>query len=173
MIFTVDRHSVTEGDIVEVRWDCTGAQDVKLTLDNGFKATAIPLEVVGAKKFRLNRSKGRTCLTIAAVVEGKIYRKKLHVRVRKLKAVRAETVDDRGRSMNVFRRFWQTLVTKWRSLRAQFRLAYQQMPEKKQFAVKTLCLIMLVTLLAILFPKIYSVGLLLVSLYLCWIIIKK
>lgn len=173
MIFTIDCHSVTEGEIVEVCWDCTGAQDVRLTLDNGFKATALPLEISGTKKFRLNRSKGRTSLTIAAVVEGKIYRKKLYVRVKKLKAVKAETVDDRGRSMNALRRFWQSVVTKWRNFRVRFRLVYQQMPSEKQFATKTLGIILLVTLLSLFFPKLYSLGLLLVSLYLLRILIKK
>lgn len=173
MIFTIDRHSVTEGDIVEVRWNCQGAQDVKLTLDNGFKATSIPLELEGTKKFRLNRSNGLTCLTITTIVEGKVFHKKLRVRVKKLKAVKAETIDDRGRSLGPLRRFWQNVVTKCSNFKAKFRLAFRQMPAQKQLATKALFIIMLVTLLAIFFPKIYSFGLLVVALYLCWVIIKR
>ena len=62
MTFTTDRTTVTEGEIVEVRWDCPGAESVDLTIDNGYKTSVIPLEIGGSKRFRLHRSKGRTRL---------------------------------------------------------------------------------------------------------------
>ena len=99
MIFEIDRHTVTEGDVVEVKWDCTGSEQTVLTLDNGFRATEIPLEPSGTKRFRLNRSKGRTHLTIAVTMGGKTYRKKIAVRVKKMPTMKAETVDHRGRKV--------------------------------------------------------------------------
>ena len=33
---SVDKTTVTEGDIVEMRWSCQNADSVELTLDNGF-----------------------------------------------------------------------------------------------------------------------------------------
>ena len=70
MIFTTDRTSLTEGEVITINWDCKSAERTELTIDNGYKATIIPLEVTGEKRFRLNRSKGRTRLTITAWVNG-------------------------------------------------------------------------------------------------------
>ena len=93
MTFNIDRRTVTEGDVVELTWQCDGAESVTLTIDNGYRSTDIPLEISGTKRFRLNRSKGRTHLTIAVTMAGKVYRKKIDVRVKKMPTVRAETVD--------------------------------------------------------------------------------
>ena len=82
MTFDVDRTTVTEGDVVEVRWDCSGADRVELKIDNGYKASVLPLDITGTKRFRLNRSKGRTRLTITAHVGGKKYSKTLKVRIK-------------------------------------------------------------------------------------------
>ena len=60
MTFEVDRTSVVEGDIVEITWDCSGADRVELKIDNGFKATVLPLETAGSKRFHHRRRKGRT-----------------------------------------------------------------------------------------------------------------
>ena len=38
MIFTADRTSLAEGDIIGITWDCSGADSVNLTIDNGYKA---------------------------------------------------------------------------------------------------------------------------------------
>ena len=68
MTFNIDRRTVTEGDVVELTWQCDGAESVTLTIDNGYRQTDIPLEISGTKRFRLNRSKGRTHLTIAVTM---------------------------------------------------------------------------------------------------------
>ena len=47
MTFDIDRRTVTEGDVVEVKWQCDEAESVKLTIDNGYRSTDIPLETSG------------------------------------------------------------------------------------------------------------------------------
>ena len=37
MIFNIDRRTVTEGDVVELTWQCDGAESVTLTIDNGYR----------------------------------------------------------------------------------------------------------------------------------------
>lgn len=113
MTFTTDKHTVTEGDIVEVRWDCPGADSAELTIDNGYKTTNLPLELSGSKRFRLHRSKGRTRLIITAKVEGKQYSKTLKVKVKELPVTKAETIDRRGRRIGKLRQ-WMSLP-KWQS----------------------------------------------------------
>ena len=53
MIFTADRTSLAEGDIIGITWDCSGADSVNLTIDNGYKASSMALTVAGNKRFRL------------------------------------------------------------------------------------------------------------------------
>lgn len=173
MIFQIDRHSVTEGDVVELTWDCPGSERTELTIDNGFRATQIPLETSGTKRFRLNRSKGRTHLTIAITMGGKTYRKKIDVRVKKMPTVKAETVDHRGRKVGAAGQWWQGIVTKWHDLRGKIRMALQALPERKQMAVKLLAIIGVALMLTAIWPRLYSVVLTLVIVYLFIVLIRR
>ena len=94
MTFKTDRTSLVEGEVITVEWDCLDAERVELSIDNGFKASVVPLEKSGTKRFRLNRSKGRTRLTITAWVGGKSFSKTIKVRVHEMPTTHAETVGD-------------------------------------------------------------------------------
>lgn len=171
MIFNIDRRTITEGDVVSIEWDCTSAESVSLTLDNGFSSNDIPLDIAGAKKFRLNRSKGRTRFTIAATMGGKVYRKQIAVRVKKMPVTRAETVDHRGRTVGGLRLWWQGLVTKWRSTRLM--MAYRMLPEKKQLAFLLMMLFSLMFLIGLFWPPFVRIGSLLLMGYLAYVMLKR
>ena len=171
MTFTTDKHTVTEGDIVEVRWDCPGADSAELTIDNGYKTTNLPLELSGSKRFRLHRSKGRTRLIITAKVEGKQYSKTLKVKVKELPVTKAETIDRRGRRVGKLRQ-WMSLP-KWQSWRLRFRQGWQMMPPEKRLASRLLMILGGVLLLATFFPALLLLGLFGLSAYLMWILLKR
>ena len=173
MTFDIDRHTVTEGDVVEVKWQCAEAENVVLTLDNGFRSTDIPLENTGSKRFRLNRSKGRTRLTIAVTIDGKKYQKSLRVRVKKMPTVRAETVDDRGHRQGALKQWWQKVLTNWHNYRKRLKLNMQALPERKQMVVKLLAIIAVVLLLSAIWPLIYNVGLVILSIYLIVVMFRR
>lgn len=173
MTFDIDRHTVTEGDVVEVKWQCAEAEAVMLTLDNGFRSTDIPLENTGTKRFRLNRSKGRTRLTITVTINGKKHQKSLRVRVKKTPTVRAETIDDRGRRQGALKQWWQKRLTNWHNHRQRLKLNLQALPERKQMAVKLLTLIAVVLLLSAIWPKIYNIGLALLAAYLLVVMFRR
>ncbi len=173
MIFEIDRHTVTEGDVVEVKWDCTGSEQTTLTLDNGFRATDIPVEPIGTKRFRLNRSKGRTRLTIAVTIAGKTHRKTVAVRVKKIPTVKAETIDHRGRRVGAVGMWWKRVVTKWQDIRAKIRLAMQSMPERKQMALKMLTLIGVALILSAIWPRLYGAVLMVVIVYLMVVLLRR
>lgn len=173
MTFDIDRRKVTEGDVVEITWQCEGAEEVALTIDNGYRQTEIPLETTGAKRFRLNRSKGRTHLTLAVAIAGKTYRKRIDVAVKKMPTVRAETVDHWGRPVGWLRQWWQRALTKWHDTRAKLRLAMQALPERKQVAAKMLMVLAVVLIASAVWPRIYGFALTILALYLLYILIRR
>lgn len=172
-VFTIDRNTVTEGDTVEIRWDCSGAEKTFLTIDNGFKATRLEIENSGNKKFRLNRSKGKTLLTLEAMENGKTSRKRLGVKVKKLKTTRTQTLNNEEfrRQREEFAR--KPFREKWALIKTAARTAWQYMPEKKRTAYRILGVLLLVLLLLSISPIVLSVGLLALSIYLVFIILKK
>ncbi len=167
---SVDKTVVTEGDVVEMSWACSPADAVKLTLDNGFKSNSISVEASGSKKFRLNRSKGKTYLVIEAVLDGKSYYKSVKVRVKKLKAVKADKVYDytgvKGAKKNGFK-------TTWYNFKSRIHTVWNYLPAKKQVAYITLSAICLVMILSIFWPPFMSIGMLLLVVYLLFVIIRR
>lgn len=171
MTFTVDKHKVTEGDIVEVCWDCPGADRAELTLDNGYKATTLPLTLSGSKRFRLHRSKGRTRLVITAFVGGKRYSKTLKVRVKEMPVTKAETVDHRGRRVGKWKEWFG--LPKWQSLRGRYRQGWQMLTPEKRLATRLLMIVSGVLLAATFLPVLLLIGLFGLSAYLMWVIMKR
>ncbi len=107
--FSVSSNTVVEGDVVEVRWNCNDAAEVSLTIDNGYKTSTLPLEASGVKKFRLNRSKGRTRLILHWTQNGKAKSDTLHVKVKPLATTKAEFVDDKGRRLDGVMGWWNRM----------------------------------------------------------------
>ena len=171
MTFTTDKTVVTEGDIVEVRWDCPGADIAELTIDNGYKTTTLPLPLSGNKRFRLHRSRGRTRLVITATVAGKHYSKTLKVKVKEIPLTKAETVDHRGQRMSKWKQ-WMSLP-KWQSWRMRFRQGWQMLTPEKRLASRLLLILGVVLLLAALLPVLLLIGLFGVTMYLMWILMKR
>lgn len=171
MSFTTDRRAVTEGDIVEVRWNCPGAASVELTIDNGYKSSVLPLESGGSKRFRLHRSKGRTKLTLTAHVGGRPYSKTIRVKVKEMPVTKAETVDQRGRTMSRWRQWLN--MPRWQSLWRTYKMGRQAMPREKQLASRLLLLLGGVLLLSTFVPALLLVGLFAITGYLMWILLKR
>jgi len=162
MTFNVDRTSVTEGDIVEITWDCTGAERVELKIDNGFKATVLPLELAGSKRFRLHRSKGRTSLTITAWKDGKHGSKTLKVKVQEIPTTHAETVDSKGKHIGATKQWWQ-----------QMKLRFQALPPDKRMATRVLLILAAIMLVSMFLPRLFMLGITALTVYLIYIIWKK
>lgn len=167
---SVDKTKVTEGDIVEMSWSCSPAEKVQLTLDNGYKTNTIDVESSGSKKFRLNRSKGRTHLVICVTNGGKPYYKSVGVRVRKMKASKAEEVYDYTGHKGVRR---NGLRMSWNNYKEKMKMAFGYLPEKKRLAVQLLLALGIIMLLTAIWPKLTSLGFLALAAYLFWIIWKK
>ena len=162
MTFDVDRTSVVEGEVVEIKWDCTGADRVELKIDNGFKATVLPLDVMGSKRFRLHRSKGRTALTITAWKDGKHGSKTLKVRVKEMPTTHAETVDGQGHRVD---------AAKERGEQLKRRL--QALPPDKRLAVRALAILGVTLLVSMFMPRLFLLGVTALTVYLGYYMLKK
>ncbi len=170
MTFTTDKRSVTEGDIIEVSWDCTGADSVELAIDNGYKSTTLSLPIDGSKRFRLHRSKGRTRLTITAHVAGKSYSKTIRVKVMEMPVTHAETVDSQGQPMGRLRQWFN--LPKWQSWLSRYRQGRQAMSPEKRLASRILLILGLLLLLARV-PALFFLGLLGLTGYLVWVLLRR
>ncbi len=166
MTFTTDRTSLTEGEIIEITWDCHEAERVELTIDNGFKTTAIPLDLTGTKRFRLNRSRGKTKLTLTATVNGHDYSKTIKVRVAEMPTTQAETVDDKGRTVSAGRQRMQAFGRRWRT-------TWQGMTPVKQLAVKVLVALAVLMLFSRLLPALFFLGLIAIMIWMVFIITRN
>lgn len=173
MTFTVDRGTVVEGEVVEVAWECPGAERVELTIDNGLRSSVMPLEAAGTKRFRLNRSKGRTRLTLTATSLDKTYSKTLRVRVKKMPVMKAETLDHDGKPLNAVRHWWRQTLEKLRTLKAKEKLRMQQLPERKQVAARGLAIIGIVMLLSLAWPRLYGLGMMVMMVYFAVVLMKR
>lgn len=162
MTFDVDRTSVSEGDIVEIKWDCTGADRVELKIDNGFKTTILPLDISGSKRFRLHRSKGRTALTITAWKDGKHGSKTLKVKVKEMPTTYAETVDGQGHKVND--------AQQWRE---KMKLRLQSLPPDKRMAVRVVSILAAVVLVSLFVPRLFLLGIAALIGYLLYTIWKR
>lgn len=168
MKFNVDKSTITEGDIVEVTWDCTGADNVSLYIDNGFKKSNIPLELMGSKRFRLNRSKGKTIITIEAEVKGKKHHAQAKVKVKPIAVTQSETVYENGKSG-----FWQGLKYKFKNMFSNLRLKWSHLPHKKKVALAILLGILVVALLSPLLPVLFGIGIILLIVYLVIVLLRR
>lgn len=161
----VNKRKVTEGEIVELHWDFPQAESCRLTIDNGHRSDSQLVDAVANKKFRLNRP-GKTVFIITTTQQGKSKNHKVTVRVKKQKPIRAQVVDDQGRSVSRLKQWWQ----RWRDT---VRYNLQCMPAPKRLALRLFIIVGAVTLLMGLFPKLFLFGQLLIMLYLAYLIVRK
>lgn len=173
MTFTTDRTALIEGEIITVTWDCLDAERVELTIDNGYKATPIALENKGSKRFRLNRSKGRTRLTVTAWVGGKSYSKTIKVKVREMPTTRAESVDERGRRVGSKGRLTERIGTWWRRQRALYKERMEALPPDKRMATRIAVWLAAAVLLLSVLPIVGLLALVGIVIYLVVYIRKK
>ena len=167
---SVDKKRVTEGDIVEIRWSCENADTVQFTLDNGYKLNTITIEPSGSKKFRLNRSKGKTEMVIGASLNGKMHYKSVGVRVKAPKVQRAQYVHDYTGAKGLRR---NGLKNSWYNFKSKMKYAWGGFSEKKRLAYIILLAICLLMILSSVWHLFYYFGLTALVIYLFYVILKK
>jgi hypothetical protein len=171
MKFKVSRRIVREGDIIEVKWECPEAESAQITIDNGYRSASAVVPDRGSKKFKLNRSKGRTRIVLSANCHGTPVHREIFVIVRKSKSSKAK-VDN-----NVYDSYTRmdkpTLKQRFKIIRERLSYMWKCFPAQKKLAYTLLWLLFAVMLLSAFIPKATYFALLAVAAYLLWYIYKK
>ena len=167
MTFTIDRTKVTEGEIVEVKWDCSGAQTASLTLDNGYTNTTMAIEQVGTKKFRLNRV-GNTTVTLTTSNGKKETTKKHKIKVSAKKYDTYQRVGD-----NKLKDWWEKITKGVKNYFSRVKYGWNIMPKDKKQATTSLIIILAIMIVSSFFPSAVFFGLSLLAIYCFYILMKK
>lgn len=165
MKLKIDKHRVTEGEVVEVRWDCRDlkkAEGATITIDNGFKKSSLPVEMSGSKKFRLNRSNGDTVITVSAVADGMSFSKEQKVTVRpQKKRYDSYTTVGSHPANDFFKKIFGSLSLKIRG-------GWQSLPQDKRHAWVMLGILLICFVLSLFRTEVAFYGLGILTIYLIW-----
>lgn len=165
--FTTDTDTVTEGDVISIQWSCNPADSVRLIIDNGFKTNTIDVEASGIKRFRLNRSKGKTKLTIIALYNGKEASKTIKVKVKEMEVINAETVND-GRAYS-----GSHSMSWWKKTKIKLLYLWMTLPPTKKIVVIILNFLLVLLVMSLIFPRFLLFGLTMIIIYLTYFLLKK
>ena len=165
--FTTDTDTVTEGDVISIQWSCNPADSVRLIIDNGFKTNTIDVEASGIKRFRLNRSKGKTKLTIIALYNGKEASKTIKVKVKEMEIINAETVND-GRAYS-----GSHSMSWWKKTKMKLLYLWMTLPPTKKIVVIILNFLLVLLVMSLIFPRFLLFGLTMIIIYLTYFLLKK
>lgn len=150
MEFNISSTSVTEGDIIEVTWNCPGAEFAEITINNGYKSQSSTVANQGAKKYKLIRSKGRTAITLNAIENGKKESQKLSVRVKKIKPIKAR-INYRERRTTPFKAKFQQFLDK-------IKFYWSNLTEKKRIVLQVIGMLLVLSVLCSFFPQLWIFG---------------
>lgn len=178
--FDIDRKQVQEGESVTVSWSCESPDMVTLTVVDGVKSVH-QLGDSGTRVIPATGNADKIVLTLRASIAGKTEEKTATVKVKR-KVVKAERVNStpygkkertgngssKNNPINLSR-----IKNWWQRTKDKYKTAWSYMPETKKLATKILGMMLALTILSSIWPKLFSLGLLLIVGYLGWILIKR
>ena len=137
MTLSTDRKSASEGEYLDIRWECNACPDsLYLSVDSGFQQYSIAVADNGSTRLAMGRSKGKTTISLAGVISGKKVTESVEIRIRNRKESR--------------KAFGEKMQAKWYVFRAQMK--YWWISQKKW--QKALWIALLVLWLGLLFSSI-------------------
>lgn len=172
--FNIDKRQVQEGESITVSWNCESPDMVTLTVVDGVKSVH-QLGDSGTRVIPATGNADRITLTLRASIGGKTEEKSATVKVRR-KVVKAERVNStpygrKERTTNPLD--FSKVKDWWKRTSDKYRTAWSYMPENKKLATKILGMMLALMILTSIWPKLFSLGLLLIIGYLGWIVLKR
>lgn len=135
---STDRKSASEGEFIDIKWNCDACPDsLLLTIDSGYKCDTIAVADSGSTRIAMSRSKGKTTITLKAVISGKKVSESVDVRIKNAKTIRPA----KGAGISKLK-FWKEKVQAgWYVYRAQVK--YWWLSRKKWQKVLWIALLVL------------------------------
>lgn len=126
LTLSTDRKTAAEGDFVEIRWACDACPDsLSLAIDSGYEKYSFAVADSGSTRIPMKRSKGKTIVTLNAVISNKKVSKSVEVRVRNTRYGRQSNVS----LINKLKMWKEKIQAGWYVFRAQ--LKYWWLSRKK------------------------------------------
>ena len=172
--FNIDKRQVQEGESVTVSWNCESPDMVTLTVVDGVKSVH-QLGDSGSKTIPATGNADKMVLTLRASIGGKTEEKSATVRVKR-KVVKAERVNSTpyGKKEKTSSPLdFSKVKDWWRRTSDKYKAAWSYMPENKKLATKILGMMLALMILTGFWPKLFSIGLLLIIGYLGWIVLRR
>ena len=126
LILITDRKSASEGEYIEIKWMCEACPDsLYLAFDTGYEKYSMAVADFGTTRIPMKRSKGKTTITLNALIGNKKVSKNVSVRIKNSKAKRPANKSGISRL-----KLWkEKLQAGWYVFRAQ--LKYWWLSRKK------------------------------------------
>ena len=146
---STDRKSAAEGEFIDIKWNCDACPDsLMLSIDSGYKCDTIAVADSGSTRIALSRSKGKTTITLKAVISGKKVSESVDVRVKNAKTA----TSPKGSGISRMKLWKEKLQAGWYVYRAQVK--YWWLSRKKW--QKALWIALLALWLGMLFSSLTS-----------------
>ena len=127
MTLSTDRKSASEGEYLDIRWECNACPDsLYLSVDSGYQQYTIAVADNGSTRLAMGRSKGKATISLIGVISGKKVTESVEIRIRnnkeckKIKATLSARMKAFGEKMQakwyVFRanmKYWWLSQKKW------------------------------------------------------------
>lgn len=172
--FNIDRTKAEAGESVNVSWDCENPDMVSLTVEDGQKSV-YQLGDSGSRSIKLSGDSDKVVFTLSATLGGKVERSTHTVKVSR-KVLKAEKVHRAPRSSSS-RKFKMPDFGKvgdwWKRTTVNFKTVWSYLPSDKKLAYKILGILAAISVLSAIFPRLLSLGFLVLGFYLMWFILKR
>lgn len=126
MTLSTDRKSASEGEYLDIRWECNACPDsLYLSVDSGYQQYNIAVADSGSTRLAMGRSKGKTTICLIGVISGKKVTESVEIRIKNRKENR-KTKAPLSAGMKAF---GEKMQAKWYVFRAQCK--YWWLSQKK------------------------------------------
>ena len=113
---STDRKSAAEGEFIDIKWNCDACPDsLMLSIDSGYKCDTIAVADSGSTRIALSCSKGKTTITLKAVISGKKVSESVNVRVKNANTAKSP----KGSGISQLKLWKEKLQAGWYVYRAQ------------------------------------------------------
>ena len=113
---STDRKSAAEGEYIEIKWACDACPDsLYLAFDSGYEKYGMAVADSGTTRIPVKRSKGKTTITLNAMISNKKVSKSVDVKVKNAKSARPA----KGSGISRMKLWKEKLQAGWYVYRAQ------------------------------------------------------